>query len=454
MATAKTRLLVLARWGLLLALLALGITLVFSAWSSRREARQLSSLLDRGQSERFFRSIPELHERNHGPATSADLAQLLEQFRDEGLRYLVEYDSAGEVLAEAGTHLGSARPRAAGAPSQPVLFGDRVRVIFRPPRSQGHGPRPDHPPPPGEPHAPRGPHGPDDADGPHGPHDPPGPHGFGSPLPDLVIEFEPTVANQLRDRATKSFVFSITAAISLLALTLGLWLALAREEKRREQSERERQLAALGEMSAVLAHEIRNPLASLKGHAQLLEEQLTDDTKLQKKALRIVDEAKRLEDLTSTLLDLVRSSSVSPTPTDPARLLREAAEAVGAERIRIDSSQAPSSWSLDPMRIDQVLKNLLQNALQASPAEASVEASLRVERGKLVVEIRDHGPGLAEGSEQQIFEPFHTTRVKGTGLGLAVARRIVELHGGQIRGENHAGGGALFKLWLPAQPSS
>jgi len=449
MASTKTRLLVLARWGLLAALLALGITLVFSAWSNRREAQQLSSLLDRGQAERFFRPIPEIHERNHGPASSADLAALLEQFREEGLRYLVEYDNLGRVVAEAGAHVGQARPLPSGDSSQPQLFGERVRITFRPPMRA----RPDHAhppgPPPGEPHGPPpGEHREPPPDFEHSP-----PHSAGQALPDLVLEFEPTVANQLRDRATKSFIFSITAAISLLALTLGLWLSLAREEKRRQQSERERQLAALGEMSAVLAHEIRNPLASLKGHAQLLGEQLGDEPKLQKKVERIVDEAKRLEELTSTLLDLVRSSSVSPRPSDPAQLLRDAAEAVDRARIRVESADAPSSWPLDPLRMDQVLKNLLQNAVQASPDGAAVHASVGLERGALVVRVRDHGPGLPAGSEQQIFEPFHTTRVQGTGLGLAVARRIVELHGGQISGENQAEGGALFTLRIPLSPS-
>ena len=271
----------------------------------------------------------------------------------------------------------------------------------------------------------------------------------GGALPDLVMELEPTVSKQLREGATKSFFFSVTAAASLLALTLALWFSLAREERRRAQSERERQLATLGEMSAVLAHEIRNPLASLKGHAQLLGEQLAGDAKVQKKVARIVDEARRLEELTSTLLDLVRSSSVSPQPTDPALLLREAAEAVDAERILLDTSRAPSSWSLDATRMAQVLRNLLQNALQASPVGAPVEASVSLERGELVLRVRDRGEGLPAGSETRIFEPFHTTRVQGTGLGLAVARRIVELHGGRIRGENHAEGGALFTLWLP-----
>src|SRR5204863_2585289 len=141
-------------------------------------------------------------------------------------------------------------------------------------------------------------------------------------------EFEPLVSNQLRDRAARSFVFSITAAISLLALTFGLWLALQREERRREKSERERRLASLGEMSAVLAHEIRNPLASLKGHAQLLVESLDDRERDRAKAARVVDEAVRLERLTTDLLEFVRTGKIARTDCDPAAVLAGAADAI------------------------------------------------------------------------------------------------------------------------------
>jgi two-component system, NtrC family, sensor histidine kinase HydH len=406
MTSLKTRLVAVARNGLFLALVALGITLVVSEWANRGEVERISALLDRAQAERFFQPVPPLHDRHHGPATSAELSQLLAQFRGEGLRYLVEYDADGAVVSEAGQHVGIERPRPGENFGPPRVVADRVRVTFRPPsRREGK--------------------------------------------PDLVVEFEPTISTQLRQHADRRFAFSIAVAVSLLALTFGLWLAVRREELRRAQSERERQLTALGEMSAVLAHEIRNPLASLKGHAQLLGEQLGTESLLHKKVDRIVGEAKRLEELTSTLLDFVRASSVSRAATDPARLVREAAAAVDSSVV-VDSERAPPNWQLDPLRMEQVLKNLLQNAVQASAEPGSVEASVRVEGGELVIAVRDHGPGLGAGSEQRVFEAFHTTRVQGTGLGLAVARRIVELHGGRIRGENHPDGGAVFTLLIPA----
>ncbi len=115
--------------------LALGVAMVFSAWQDRSEARKLSGLLDRAQAERFFRSIPELHERNRGPATSSDLTALLDRSKTEGLRYLVEYDRFGHAVAEAGSHIGSERPTPADASGVPTVIGDRVRVTFIPPRA-------------------------------------------------------------------------------------------------------------------------------------------------------------------------------------------------------------------------------------------------------------------------------------------------------------------------------
>jgi len=258
------------------------------------------------------------------------------------------------------------------------------------------------------------------------------------------------VSSQLVYRATSNFAFSIAAAVALAAVTVGLWLSISREERERERRERERHLASLGEMSAVLAHEIRNPLASLKGHAQLLAEQVGEGSPHQKKVARIVSEAKRLEELTRSLLDLVRSSSITREATDPVALLRNAAAAVDAQNVALDTASAPSSWQLDPMRMDQVFRNLLQNAAQASPSDAPIEASVAVERGELLIRIRDRGPGLPKGEEARIFEAFHTTRTQGTGLGLAVARRIVELHDGKLTGETRASGGAEFTVRLPA----
>jgi two-component system sensor histidine kinase HydH len=264
-----------------------------------------------------------------------------------------------------------------------------------------------------------------------------------------VIEFEPVQANALRGAATTGLFTAFGAVAALIAAGLALARLSRRAETLQESAERQRQLASLGEMSAVLAHEIRNPLASLKGHAQLLAESLGEGTREKGKAERVVREATRLEDLSEDLLSLVRSSRVEPLPVDPSAIVREAAQSLGLDRFAIDTRRAPRSWRLDASRMRQVLENLMRNALEASPAEAPVEVEVAAEDGRLSFSVRDRGPGLQDGEEARIFEPFVTSRIRGTGLGLAVARRIAELHGGRISARNRDGGGAEFVVVLP-----
>jgi two-component system sensor histidine kinase HydH len=265
----------------------------------------------------------------------------------------------------------------------------------------------------------------------------------------VLIVFEPMEANALQGSVTRSLIVALAAVIALIAGAIVLWRLSRRAERLQQTAERDRRLVTLGEMSAVLAHEIRNPLAALKGHAQLLAEQLGENGANGEKVIRIVTEARRLERLVEDLLSFVRSNRVTPAPVDPALLLREAGKVVGPARIDIDAREAPATWSLDAARMHQALVNLLRNAAEASPDGVAASATVGREGAALLFCIRDHGPGLPAGEPQRVFEPFYTTRVKGTGLGLAVARRIVELHGGTISARTHPDGGAEFRVMIP-----
>jgi two-component system sensor histidine kinase HydH len=224
---------------------------------------------------------------------------------------------------------------------------------------------------------------------------------------------------------------------------------LIRREARRQADararERERRLASLGEMSAVLAHEIKNPLASLKGNAQLLARMLPGGDKPRAKADRVVDEAMRLEQLTNDLLQFVRTGTIHPSSVDPAALVRDAAGSVAGE-VTVDTAQAPAAWSLDAGRIRQAVVNLVDNAVAAGPP---VTVAVRRDRNRLIIEVADRGPGVAEDDRDKIFEPFFTGKTQGTGLGLAIVQRVVELHGGTIAVHPNPGGGALFRAELP-----
>jgi len=203
-------------------------------------------------------------------------------------------------------------------------------------------------------------------------------------------------------------------------------------------------------MSAVLAHEIRNPLASLKGHAQLLAEKLPAESREGQKAQRVVKEAARLESLTGNLLDFAGTGPLQPADTDVQELIQEAVGAVGSAAFRLSLKDAPKSWKLDATRIQQALVNVFRNAAEASAWGRSVEVNVSARRRGLVIEVHDFGAGIDGGMEEEIFEPFVTFRTTGTGLGLAVARRIVRMHGGTIVGANHPDGGAVFTFTLPS----
>jgi len=263
------------------------------------------------------------------------------------------------------------------------------------------------------------------------------------PPPMVVIEVDPSLGAELEATAQRTLGIGLLAALVVLGLALGLRRLLRQRDAMRRAAERDRRLAALGQMSAVLAHEIRNPLASLKGHAQLLQETLPEG-KASKKADRVVYEAKRLEALTNNLLDFVRTGQPRRREVNPIDIVTTAANEVGAARFEVFADAAPTSFPLDPNAFGRALTNIMRNAAQA--AEGTIDVTLREKGQALEVEVRDRGPGIPEDMLERIFDAFETTRTRGTGLGLAVARRVVESHGGSIEAFNHPDGGAIMVL--------
>ncbi|OYV72191.1 MAG: hypothetical protein B7Z74_05945 [Deltaproteobacteria bacterium 21-66-5] len=182
----------------------------------------------------------------------------------------------------------------------------------------------------------------------------------------------------------------------------------------------------------------------------MLAERLTSREADHRKAERVVQEAERLEALTSDLLDFVRSGPIDIRPTDPVALVRACADEVAPGGFSLAVDDAPRSWPLDDARMRQAITNVLRNALQATVAGTRPEVTVRQRDGALEIAVRDFGAGITPGDEEKIFAPFYTTRTTGTGLGLAVAQRVTQMHGGTVTAVNHAGGGAVFRLSIPA----
>jgi len=398
------------RWGWLAMTIALVTALLANAVGNHRAARNAVATLNRGQADILRGAVRIATFRNRAPS-AADLDSLVAQHADAGLRYVAVVGEDGQVLVSGGTPAdGVVVPRFRRFGPDVRDVGDGTQAFLMPLGRMG--PR----------------------DGRL-----------------MVVQFEPVVASQLVARANRSVALALIGAAGLLAAAAVLWRMSRRYEEAERRIEEHRRLSLLGEMSAVLAHEIRNPLASLKGNAQLLAERLGDGTPDRRRADRVVAEATRLEALTTDLLDFARSGPLDVQPVDPTELVRASADEVGAGAIAIDARDAPERWPLDPARFRQVLTNLLRNAWQASPPGRPPVARVAHERGELVIVIRDYGPGLPAEDRDRIFDPFFTTRTNGTGLGLPVARRIVELHGGRITADDAADGGAVFSIHLPGR---
>jgi two-component system, NtrC family, sensor histidine kinase PilS len=222
-------------------------------------------------------------------------------------------------------------------------------------------------------------------------------------------------------------------------------------EARVQRSER---LAELGRVAAGLAHELRNPLASISGCVELIrgggslgpeEERLMDI---------VLREAARLDQLVTRFLEFSRPAPPKRKDTDVARVLEETLQVFAndpaAARVRLEPSLRAVVVPCDPDQIRQVFWNLLANAAQAVDGEGGrIQVACAPEGAGAAVTISDDGPGIALADLSRIFEPFFTTKQQGTGLGLATVQRIVDAHGGTIEVASEPGRGATFTVRLP-----
>jgi signal transduction histidine kinase len=219
------------------------------------------------------------------------------------------------------------------------------------------------------------------------------------------------------------------------------------------------------EFLSVASHELRTPVTSLRGHAQLLTRQLElgrapDQARLTR-ALRIIDDqSHKLARLVSQLLDISRLQIgkliLEPSECDIAELVGEVVARVQATTSRPIELHRPVAvvGEVDALRVEQIVTNLVDNALKYSPAERGVELEVaQPTAGTVQVAVRDWGPGIPPEHRAQIFERFHRGETKqhpsGMGLGLYISRQIAELHGGTIQAEFPEDGGTRFVVLLP-----
>jgi len=225
--------------------------------------------------------------------------------------------------------------------------------------------------------------------------------------------------------------------------------------RQREALHRADQLRGAGELAAGMAHEVRNPLAGMTAAAERLRRPDLPAAE-REELLRIIErEGGRLDGVVRDFLAYARPAPLVQTPSDLNTIVRETVSLVGstADRLTVslhaDLADHLPAATLDPARIKQAILNLILNALQASPPGSAVTVITRVDAGFLELSIRDHGPGLTPEARATLFTPFQTTKDGGTGLGLPVAKQILEAHGGTIRLSSAPGGGTAAVARLP-----
>ncbi len=261
-----------------------------------------------------------------------------------------------------------------------------------------------------------------------------------------------------------AYLHAVRKDMLTLAMAGGLCLALAFAgavtlfwrrkvaELEKEVARRER-LAALGTLAAGVAHEIRNPLSSIKGFATYFGAKFEPGTQDRELAEVMVGEVERLNRVVTELLDLTRPSELRLAPVVVPELVRHALKLVEGDcrsrGIVVRERLAELTAVLDADRMLQALLNLLLNAIQAMPGGGTLTVSAHSAKDRLELRVADTGSGIPAQDLDKIFDPYFTTKNQGTGIGLATVRTLVEAHGGGVRVVSEPGQGTQVVLDLP-----
>jgi signal transduction histidine kinase/ABC-type uncharacterized transport system substrate-binding protein len=290
-----------------------------------------------------------------------------------------------------------------------------------------------------------------------------------------VLFREPTVWDQHRAQAIGAL------AIVLLQAALIAWLLFERYRRRRaaEQAGKARaetgqyrenlahlvRVHTVGEMSTAIAHEVNQPLVAIKNYALAARRRLAggnaaDAARVEELLDKIGTQASRAGDVLQSLRSMVKKHQSEPARVEVGRLVEDTLKLVEMESriadIRLESAIAPDlpPVYVDGIQIQQVVMNLARNAIEAMEEAGQAGGAITVGvqgngNGEVAVSVADHGPGIAPGDAEHIFDPFYSTKGAGLGVGLSISRAIVEAHGGRLSLTPNAGGGCIFRFTLP-----
>ncbi len=238
---------------------------------------------------------------------------------------------------------------------------------------------------------------------------------------------------------------------------LEVFVDLTDLKRMEDEIARVKSLAALGEVAAVVAHEVRNPLSGIAGFAALLKREMGDAHANIGYVDKIIIGVEKLNRSVTSLLDYARELRHEPRPTNLNSVLQETVEFFrvdlstrgSASRVKLDLPREDVTCDLDRENFAGALINLLKNADEAMPKGGTISIKLKSSSSRVVLSVSDEGAGVPEQLMEKIFTPFFTTRDGGTGLGLALVRKIVDAHRGAILVSNNPNRGSTFTIELP-----
>ncbi len=236
-----------------------------------------------------------------------------------------------------------------------------------------------------------------------------------------------------------------------------LFTDLTRLRELEVSAEVNRQLATVGELTAKVVHELRNPVTVIRGMSELLERHLESDSASKNRASKIIQETQVLERLIQQFLGFSKPFVLEPVRI-PVREVVERAQTLCLSHAKekevelaVQYSEPIQDVMADPDKLSRALANIVNNGIDASPAGGRVELYVRQDQEQAVFEILDTGPGVQVAHGDDIFKPFFSTKEDGTGLGLSIVHRTITSHGGTIAFHNRPEGGACFVVRVPVK---
>ncbi len=270
----------------------------------------------------------------------------------------------------------------------------------------------------------------------------------------LRVALHPWPAFSIERKAKFQLVMILSSLVLLWLLAIFFIRAWKKNYMLEQSLAQKERMAALGQMAAVLAHEIRNPLSTIKGFAQIYLEDASDPTVKEDMEL-IVEQVARLERLTSNLLIYAKPTEIFLENFEVKELCKELPKIlpVHKEKIKLVLECNGKNVVTDKLKIIQIIVNLVQNSLEAIKTESDngiIQVTINGTEDGIKIYVEDSGPGFPKENREDFFQPFFTTKTKGTGLGLAIVKRLSEAMNGRIHIGSSNLGGAMIQVFIPA----